>query len=310
VQSLFHTGKIPWYAVMISGHAQDPSGNKLSKSKLKAAEDPTATIEQFSADAVRYWTAGVRTGSDTIVSDEVFKQGNRLVTKLWNAARFALMHSTDGGDVTADLQTADLTPSDLWLLDRLAKTVARTTSAFNSYEVSLARGHVERFFWADLCDTYLELAKYRLMQPTDEAARAAAIQTLRAALLAVLKMLAPFLPHVTDEIYLRAFAAEDGAASVHVSAWPDASAYPSDERSEQLGETLLAVIESVRRWKSDRNLSVGAAIGALSITCRDDQLAALRDIEQDLRSITRADRIVLNAGESVGVHVEEATQPR
>lgn len=308
VQSLFHTGQIPWNAVMISGHAQDPSGKKLSKSKLKAAEDPTSTIEQFSADAVRYWTAGVRTGSDTIMSDEAFRLGNRLVTKLWNAARFVLMHSAagDGTDSKDNLPLDAVSPTDRWLLARLGSTVARATSAFESYEVSAARAIVERFFWSDFCDTYLELVKYRLMQSTSGAERDSAIRTMRTALLAVLKMLAPFLPHITDEIYLRAFAALDGAPSLHVSQWPDAHAFPIYDQGEQIGEILQFVIESVRRWKSERKLSVGAAIGELRIISPEGQVAVLRAMEQDLRSITRAERIIVVPGEAPGVTVEEA----
>src|SRR5260370_37039144 len=113
VWSLFHTGQIPWRDVMIAGHAQDPGGKKISKSRRKTADDPTATIEQYSADAVRYWTAGVRTGSDTAVSEEAFRQGNRLVTKLWNAARVVGLHSGARTEGAPALQVADR-----WLLGR------------------------------------------------------------------------------------------------------------------------------------------------------------------------------------------------
>ena len=92
VRSLYLTGDVPWTDVLISGHALDPSGKKISKSKLSVAEDPTPMLEQFSADAVRYWAASVRTGGDTNLSEEVFRNGSKLVTKLWNASKFALSH--------------------------------------------------------------------------------------------------------------------------------------------------------------------------------------------------------------------------
>jgi valyl-tRNA synthetase len=338
VQSLFHTGTIPWREVMIAGHAQDPAGKKLSKSKLKTADDPTATIEQYSADAVRYWTAGVRTGSDTTVSEEAFRQGNRLVTKLWNAARFVLMH---GGDdhhgvvmtqgTPASMKTpdrsrrvpairpqsealftaAELTVTDRWMLGRLGRTVERATTALESYELSTARAAIERFFWSDFCDTYLELVKYRLTKTPDgdgdwtESGRAGAISTTRGALLAVLKLLAPYLPHVTEELYLQGFARDDGAASIHLARWPDPSDYPHDPEAEEAGETMLAVVEAVRRWKAERNLSVGTPLGSLTITCPPEQAALLREMSLDLRSISRAACIIVETGDAVAVEIEE-----
>jgi valyl-tRNA synthetase len=303
VQSLFHTGVVPWQAVLISGHAQDESGKKLSKSKLKAAADPTVTIEQFSADAVRYWTAGVRTGSDTILSEEAFRQGSRLVTKLWNAARFITMHGAPGAE-NNDVDVLAMPPTDRWILGRLGHAVARATVALDEHEPAAARAIIERFFWSDFCDTYLELVKFRLMQEAGAGERASALRTLRSALLAVIKMLAPFLPHITEEIYLREFAGEDGAPSVHVSAWPDPAQFPCDELVEQSGDTMLAVVEYVRRWKAERNMSVGAAVREVRVTCPTDQAPVLCAMEQDLRSITRAERVTVSAGDQTLEFVE------
>lgn len=200
---------------------------------------------------------------------------------------------------------AALTPVDRWLLSLLGRTIARVTGAFDSYELLTARSAIEGFFWSDFCDTYLELVKHRLTQSNDTASRAAAVHTMRAALLAVLKMLAPFLPHITEEIYVQAFAEADGAVSVHVSAWPDATAYPADAEAERLGETMLAIVESVRRWKAARNLSVGAPLPELTITSRREHVPSLREIEPELRSITRAKRIVLLAGDTLEVVLPE-----
>jgi valyl-tRNA synthetase len=339
VQSLLHYGDIPWSDLMIAGHAQDLSGKKLSKSKLKAADDPTATIEQYSADAVRYWTAGVRTGGDTAVSDEAFRQGNRLITKLWNAARFALLHegaasiahdqeaaraqapaSTDRSRGSSAMrpqsqavqQSEALPAADRWLLARLGQTVARATSAMEDYEPATARAAIERFFWSDFCDTYLELVKYRLsgrglpdgtIATPDE--RAAAIYTLRMALRTVLKLLAPFLPHVTEEIYLQGgFAAEQDLASIHIARWPDAATFPADQAALEAGEIMLDVVEAARRWKAERNLSVGAPIDALAITCPATQLGLLQEMRLDLACITRAAAVTVQAGPSVATRIE------
>lgn len=153
VRSLYMGDEIPWTDVMIAGHALDPAGKKISKSKLKASDDPTPILEQLSADAVRYWAAGVRTGGDTLLSEETIKNGGRLVTKLWNAARLVLPHLD--GYVPPAAPPPGLTPADRWLLARLHGTIRRATAAMEEYSFSAAKTDVERFFWAELCDNYL-----------------------------------------------------------------------------------------------------------------------------------------------------------
>jgi valyl-tRNA synthetase len=145
---------------MISGHAVDPSVGKLSKSKLKSANDPTPTLEQFSADAIRYWTAGVRTGSDTSINEDALTNGLKLVTKLWNAAKLGLSHLQEYRPPSDPPE--GLNATDRWLLSRLHETITRVTADLDEYEFAAGKAEVERFFWTDLCDNYLELAKFRL----------------------------------------------------------------------------------------------------------------------------------------------------
>jgi valyl-tRNA synthetase len=159
VRSHYLTGDIPWTDVLISGHALDPSGKKISKSKLSVAEDPMPILEQFSADAVRYWAASVRTGGDTLLSEEVFRNGAKLVTKLWNASKFALSHLAGYAPPAAP---PELNATDRWLLARLYEVVRRATQAMDEYEFAVAKSETERFFWTDFCDNYLELIKLRL----------------------------------------------------------------------------------------------------------------------------------------------------
>ncbi len=300
VRSLYASGEIPWTDVLISGHALDPSGKKISKSKLKTADDPTPMLESFSADAVRYWATGVRTGSDTLLSDEVMKNGNRLVTKLWNAARLALPHLEGyrSGEAPAEMNA-----TDRWLLARLHAVITRATAAMEEYEFATARSEAERFFWTDLCDNYLEMVKFRLYNDSGEAgmsAREGARHTLSAALLAVLKLLAPFMPHITDEIYQAGFAATDGAPSIHVSCWPIAPEEWADLEAERVGQAMMEVVDAVRRWKAERKLSVGAPLAAVSITCPPSLAGALEGAALDLRSVTRAERIDVLPGAEEG----------
>jgi len=306
VRSLYQTGEIPWTDVFISGHALDPAGKKISKSKLKTAEDPTAMLESFSADAVRYWATSVRTGGDTLLSDEVIKNGSRLVTKLWNAAKLALPHLQ--GYQPTDAPPAELNATDRWLLARLHAVIRRATAAMDDYEFAAAKAEVERFFWADLCDNYLEMVKFRLYGDAagaegDEASREGVRYTLYAALLGVVKLLAPVMPFITDAVYGAGFAESDGAASVHVARWPQAPNAWASADAEAAGAAILEVAEAVRRWKAERQLSVGAPVTTVRLSCPSHLHGALTGAVLDLRSVTRAAHIELREGPTLEVTV-------
>jgi valyl-tRNA synthetase len=330
VRSLYLTGDIPWTDVLIHGHALDPSGKKISKSKLKTAEDPTPMLEQFSADAVRYWTTTVRTGGDTVLNEELFRNGSKLVTKLWNSAKFALQFLQ--GYQPPSQPPAGLNATDRWLLDRLAEVVRRATAAMDEYEFAAAKAEVERFFWTDLCDNYIELAKSRLYSDAGSGAssgaaprtngvpvagdagpgtREGAQYALYHALAAVLKLLAPFLPHITEEIYLGGFAETDGERSIHVSRWPQALPEWPAEGAARAGDAILEVAETVRRWKADRQLSVGAPLSAVRVACPADVILDLQGAARDLQSVTRAAsvEIVAGANGTVEVTVEREGAP-
>ena len=306
VRSLYLRNQIPWTDVLISGHALDPAGKKISKSRLTTAEDPTAMLEQYSADAIRYWATTVRTGGDTLLNDDTIRNGNRLVTKLWNAARLALSH-LDGYRPPAETPQ-DLNATDRWLLARLYETVRRATRAMDEYEFASAKAEVERFFWADFADNYLELIKRRLyggdaMDGEDPESRSHAQYVLFCTMKYVLQMLAPFLPHITDEIYQHGFSELDGVSSIHVSTWPTAPEAWQSDRALRDGRVLIEVAEEVRRWKSERQLSLGVALGAIHVEVEPEVAAALAGATGDLRCVTRANDVKIAA-------VDGQAQPR
>lgn len=253
-----------------------------------------ALIEQESADALRYWATSIKTGSDTTFNPEMIATGRRLVTKLWNACRFAESRLQDVATttITSGTPPATLLPTDRWLLSRLARTIATATSELLDNEYAAARSEVEHFFWSDLCDNYLELVKARLYRD-DEPAREAAQWVLYQALLSVLKLLAPYLPYVTEEIYQQMFRAWEGAASIHVAAWPAEQPAWIDPAAEETGKALLELLRQVRRYKAERGLSVGAELDTLRIQAQLALHAALQETLIDLRSATRARDIVL-----------------
>jgi valyl-tRNA synthetase len=293
VRSIYLRAEIPWNNVLISGHALDTAGKKISKSRLVAAEDPSAMLEQYSADAIRYWATTVRTGGDTLLNEDTIKNGNRLVTKLWNACKLGLSH-LDAYTPPAQMP-ASLNATDRWLLARLHETIRRATRAMDEYEFASAKAEVERFFWADCADNYLELVKYRLYGTEgvdgDGMGRANAQYVLYHTLRSVIAMLAPFLPHITEEIYLAGFRAVDGARSIHLAAWPEA---PDGWRSDSAlreGRSVLEVTEEIRKWKSERQLGMSAPLKVVRIEIEPAAAEALAGAALDLRSVTRAAEI-------------------
>jgi valyl-tRNA synthetase len=290
-QTLEHTGDIPWRDLLISGHGLSAQRTKISKSKDHTERGPLAVIEAESADALRYWATAGRTGADSPYVPETVNTGRRLVTKLWNAGRFAAGRLAD---YTVPAAAPALALTDEWLLARLDDAITRATAALEGYEFAAARDEVERFFWSDLCDNYFELAKARLYGD-DPAPRLAAQWTLDHALLAVLKLFAPYLPYVTEALYLSLFRDREGHASVHTAPWPVPLARAAAPRPA-LGAALLAILNQTRKAKAERSFSVGAELPALAIHAPRGTLALLRAVETDLRGATRARAIRFVAG--------------
>jgi len=296
VQSQHHFDALPWHDAAISGWGLAPEGaGKISKSRGGGPIAPLEMIESTSADAVRYWAASTGFGKDAIISEEKVQMGTKLVTKLWNVARFSqrfLSGDTppDGAPDTAPDELA-FSPADRWILARVQRLVRRVTDLFKGYDYAAAKSETEVFFWHDLADNYLEMAKLRLYGEPG-AAGAGARYALHQALLTTLKLLAPFLPHVTDEIYRDMFAASDGAASIHRARWPVPQAHLVDDDAQAFGETLVAIATAVRRYKSEHNLSLGTEVARLQLATGDAQFAErLRAATPDIQSVTRAAQI-------------------
>jgi valyl-tRNA synthetase len=312
-KAYLHEGNIPWDDVMISGHAQDIQRRKISKSKSKTV-NPRDMITQFSADAVRYWAGSVKLGADTFIDlqdpRESFEGGKRLVTKLYNAAKLAHAHLL-GFTPQGNLAEVITHPIDRWLLKRLADTTARAASELDAYEYSEALAATERFFWNDFCDNYLEIAKCRLygdafadlVVEEAEKMRASALQTLHLALEAVLKMFAPFTPHITEEVWHWHFAAFSDKPSIHLAPWPDAELFASltDAESEAAGNDVFEALALARKAKSELNISIKKQAKKLTIGFKaadavdQKRLANIKRMQTDLLNTANADELELKA---------------
>ena len=307
VKSLLHEEKLPWKDVMINGYVTDPYGEKMSKSKGNVVE-PNKVVERFGADALRYWAASCSLGEDLPYQEKDLVTGQKLVTKLWNASKFCLMHleKFDGK------KPRKLEAMDAWLFGRLNKAIQEATQGFEGYEFHKPKMAGEQFFWRAFCDNYLEIVKDRLYNP--QAYQPEAVQsaryTLYHTLLATLKLLAPLVPHITEEIFSLHFAEKEKARSIHAAQWPKPFEGCEDPQASGAGEQALAILAAVRQFKSSRGLSLGAEIAKLSIEARDRK--PLERVLADLKAATRArevafekpkEPIAVGEGLAVGINV-------
>jgi valyl-tRNA synthetase len=286
VKSVLHFGETPWKDIAISGWGIAPSGKgKISKSRGGGPITPMAMIERYSADAVRYWTASTGYGKDAIIDEQKIRSGSRLNTKLWNVARFSepfLLGECPQPDVDR------LLPVDRWILGRAQRVILLATAAYHQYDYVSAKSETEGLFWHDLADNYIELAKRRLYQGKGKDHEKAQY-ALYHVFLTVLKLFAPLLPYITEEIYRLLYAEKEGQPSIHRGPWPEMQWLEQEESIDAFGVALIEVLTSVRRFKSEERLPLSQEIGRVQIALADPMLVEyFHESSVDLQSATRA----------------------
>ncbi|HQH70376.1 MAG TPA: class I tRNA ligase family protein, partial [Candidatus Hydrogenedentes bacterium] len=283
VKAYLHEQEVPWRNVVISGWILDPDRKKMSKSQGNVVT-PEPLLDEFGADSVRYWAARARLGVDTAYDEQVFKVGKRLCTKLFNASKFAVgrFESID----PARLGPAQVVmETDRAVVARLRDTVARATQALVEFDYAQALMLIEDFFWKTFCDNYLELAKPRTYDEDLTEARLSAAATLRLLHRAIVRMFAPYLPFLCEDVWHWCYSNDPGMhASVHRSPWPgdeelDAIAPPADARTF---DVAVAVIDAVRKAKADANLSMKAPVDKVVVTATPELLALVRMAQDDI----------------------------
>ncbi|MCC6343035.1 MAG: valine--tRNA ligase [Bryobacterales bacterium] len=288
VKAWLHAADVPWHHAAISGWVLDPDRKKMSKSKGNVVT-PVHLLDEYGADAVRYWSANARLGTDTAFDTNVLKVGKRLVTKLFNAGKFVLMQTSGSYPISH--------PLDLAFLDQLRQLVERATDQLLKYEHSYALGEIERFFWRGLTDSYLELVKARSRSETDPAGRGSAVAALRLALNVLLRLLAPFLPYITEEIWSWAFAEETGHRSIHRAPWPAAADLPA--ASGRIFETAISALSTVNKTKSESGVSVGRSIGSLHLACNAETANLFDSVKSDVMGAVRAANCVIETRDAL-----------
>jgi valyl-tRNA synthetase len=286
VRSELECGRLPWSDAAISGFVVDPDRKKMSKSKGNVTT-PLPLIEQHGADAVRYWAAGGRLGSDAVLDEGQMKVGRRLAIKVLNASKFVLGRLAEGGADAAPTE-----PLDIDMLRRLGGVVGEVTAALEAYDHTRALEVAEAFFWT-FCDDYVELVKLRSYGGADDPAAGSARAALSIALSVQLRLFAPFLPFVTEEVW-----SWWREGSVHRGPWPDAAeeglpplrrpSAPGDDGWVEAPVLRMAseVLAAIRKEKTTQRRSMRARVTGVTVT----------DVAERLELLDLSSRDLLDAG--------------
>jgi valyl-tRNA synthetase len=298
-----HEGKVPWKNIAISGWVVDPNREKMSKSKGNVVT-PQALIENYSADGIRYWAGRAKLGQDTIYDESVFGTGKRLGNKIFNASRFVMMQLGDETQATL----ADITvPIDRAWIEVMRGLIETSTKNFEKYDYAQALIETEQRFW-DFCDNYLEIVKARAYQKRDQAEGRSAIATLEWTLKTFLRLMAPFLPYVCDEVWSWRFKSEGRDSSVHTTKWPSVSEVSAVKGDASVYELSSLVINKIRAAKSSQQKSLKWPVARLAVAGTSAHLSQLEAVRSDLLEAGLVQKLETStAGEELKVDVELAT---
>ena len=289
VKSALHHNEIPWKNVIISGWVLDPNKKKMSKSKGNVVV-PNDLIEQYGADAVRYWSANARLGADTANDEQVFKVGKKLVVKIFNASKFVLnnFHKIEVLD-----KSNIKNPLDKSLVFIFNKYLEKITESLNKYQFAEALNLTEDFFWNYFTDNYIELVKNRRLNGSSVDSLSAST-TLILILENVLKLFAPFVPMITDEIWLTMY---PDKKSIHLQRWPQKIDVDLNNISSHEFEVAKESIASIRKEKTSNEIGLGKEVEKITITVNKEKIEALNQVLGDVQDAARANNLVINSSE-------------
>ena len=276
VKSLYHENQIPWQTMMVSGFVT-LGKEKMSKSKGNTVK-PQEVIKNYSADALRFWASGSKLGEDLDYQEQDIVTGKKFINKLWNASKFTFMNLED----YSGKKPKKLEKIDQEFLDRLDNLITAATSSFEKFEYSKVRQSVERFFWNMFCDNYLEIIKNRIYNATGDK-KLSAQYTLYTSLLEILKMIAPIMPFVTEELYRAYFKQFEKSDSIHTSAWPTTTNKTAKQQVTKELDLFLDLLAKIRQEKTRQQKSMKAE---LILTLEKAPQTALKDMLDDFKAVT------------------------
>ncbi|MDR3289942.1 MAG: valine--tRNA ligase [Rickettsiales bacterium] len=319
VKAHYHENKIPWKNMAISGWCLASDKTKMSKS-VGNIIDPVKLITTKGSDALRYWAGNATLGLDTAYSEDQILIGQKLITKIFNSAKFVEMCFENLRSKNTFLLTQKMIAKsdneitetiDKWLIYRMHETIKKATTHFENYEFNRALEVAETFFWSDFCDNYLEIAKVRCygadgfkykeqqLAPEQIAKinkeQQSALHAIYYVFNALLKLFAPFIPVICDEVYSVLYE-EEFNQTKSVSAignWAKANDFEC-ENCNEIGKVVIDVIVEVRKYKAEKNVSIKEIISTLKITCN---VVLDEGVIEDLKNVCNVNKIEIKTGE-------------
>ncbi|MCR4651083.1 MAG: valine--tRNA ligase [Lachnospiraceae bacterium] len=248
---LEHTGKVPFDTVLIHGLVRDSQGRKMSKS-LGNGIDPLEVIDKYGADALRFTLiTGNAPGNDMRFYWERVEASRNFANKVWNASRFIMMNMPEEG-IDLNVKPAGLTAADKWILSKVNTLSRDVTENLDKYELGIAADKIYEFVWDEFCDWYIEMVKPRLYSTDDTEGKKAALYTLKTVLISALKLLHPYMPFITEEIFCTLQSEEE---SIMISDWPEFTPDNAYVKEEQDIERIKEAVRSIRNVRTSMNVA-------------------------------------------------------
>jgi valyl-tRNA synthetase len=294
-------GEVPFTDVYLTGMVRDHLGRKMSKS-LGNGIDPLDVVEKFGADALRFTVAtGASAGMDQYLNYQdlelAFGPGRNFANKLWNAGRFALMTLGDSARVSVDDARDGLELADRWILSRLSRATREVTEALEKFRFQDAGQRAREFFWGELADWYLELAKPRLYGDVGEESRRAAQATLAEALDGAMRLLHPIMPFITELVWRRLPQAPDAPPSLMVAPWPEPRPDWEDDGAEAAFDELREVIGAVRNMRQEYGIQPSVRVPLRAVAATEEIGRVLESSRRALLDLARVEELSFGAAD-------------
>ncbi len=279
VKSYLHEGKIPWKDIVISGFVK-LKGKKMSKSK-NTGINPHEVLKSYGADALRFWAAGSKLGQDLDYHEKDLVAGKKMTHKLLNASRFIFMN-LDGYD--GKNKPKKLEKIDELFLEKINFLIKKTTEYFIKYEYSNSKQLIETFFWNSFAGNYLEIIKKRIYQGKKDE-KLSAKYTLYQSFLIILKLIAPIMPFITEEIYQENYKKFEKEKSIHLTKWPG---FDSKLKETKELDKFFLILSKIRQEKTNNKKSMNSEI---ILTLEEDYLKEIQGMLEDLKNVTNSREI-------------------
>ena len=262
--SIEQTGKLPFHTVLFHGLVRDDQGRKMSKS-LGNGIDPLEVIDKYGADALRLTLiTGNAPGNDMRFYWERVENSRNFANKIWNATRFIMMNMEKAD--FSDVKLSDLTIADRWILSKVNTLAKEMTDNMEKFELGIAVSKVYDFIWEEFCDWYIEMVKPRLYNDEDET-KAAALWTLKTVLIQALKLLHPYMPFITEEIFCNI---QDEEESIMISKWPEYTDEWNFETDEAAVDTIKAAVRAIRNLRTGMNVPPSRKAKVYVVSAKED----------------------------------------